>query len=162
MPDYDISDWSDLFVAAAGAAAALTGLLFVAVSINLKEIIEDGADRALQTLLLLLSVVIVSLFGLAPDQSIETLGVELAVIGAVVLVASAWAIVRSPVAEGAPSWFRFSWGLLALPGPLFYLVGGVSLIAGSGGGLGWVLAGIVSAILGGVVNAWVLLVEILR
>jgi hypothetical protein len=41
-------------------------------------------------------------------------------------------------------------------------VGGVSLIAGSGGGLYWVLAGVVAAFIGVVVNAWVLLVENLR
>ncbi|HVS99677.1 MAG TPA: hypothetical protein VHE08_04100 [Solirubrobacterales bacterium] len=32
---YDPVEWHDLFVAAAGASAALLGLLFVAVSINL-------------------------------------------------------------------------------------------------------------------------------
>jgi hypothetical protein len=31
---YEASEWSDLFVAAAGASAALAGLLFVAVSIT--------------------------------------------------------------------------------------------------------------------------------
>ena len=43
-----------------------------------------------------------------------------------------------------------------------FVIAGLSLIAESGGGLYWVLAGIVGAILGGVTNAWVLLVEILR
>ena len=42
------------------------------------------------------------------------------------------------------------------------LVGGISLLAESGGGLYWVVAGIVFAIAGAVASAWVLLVEILR
>ena len=42
------------------------------------------------------------------------------------------------------------------------LVGAISLIAESGGGLYWIVAGIVGAIIGSVANAWVLLVEILR
>jgi uncharacterized membrane protein YeaQ/YmgE (transglycosylase-associated protein family) len=43
------------------------------------------------------------------------------------------------------------------------LVGAISMIAESGGGgLYWIVAGIVGAIIGSVANAWVLLVEILR
>lgn len=34
MDAYDATAWTDLFVAAAGASAALAGLVFVAVSIN--------------------------------------------------------------------------------------------------------------------------------
>jgi modulator of FtsH protease len=41
-------------------------------------------------------------------------------------------------------------------------IGGLTLLIGSGGGLYWVLAGIVCAIVGAVLNAWVLMVEILR
>ena len=47
-------------------------------------------------------------------------------------------------------------------GTVPFVVAGLSLIAESGGGLYWVLAGTIGAILGGVTNAWVLLVEILR
>jgi modulator of FtsH protease len=43
-----------------------------------------------------------------------------------------------------------------------YVIAGISLIAGAGGGLWWLLAGIIGALVGAVINAWVLLVEILR
>jgi hypothetical protein len=49
-----------------------------------------------------------------------------------------------------------------LPGSVVYLVGGVSLLAESGGGLAWLVLGIIGGIVGAVVNAWVLLVEIRR
>jgi hypothetical protein len=52
--------------------------------------------------------------------------------------------------------------LTAGPGTVPYLIAGVSLIAEAGGGVYWVLAAILGGIVGGVLNAWVLLVEILR
>ena len=42
------------------------------------------------------------------------------------------------------------------------LIAGISLLAETGGGMYWVLAGFVTTIVGAVSNAWVLLVEILR
>jgi hypothetical protein len=81
---YEAAEWSDLFVASAGASAALTGLLFVAVSINIERILGfDGLpERALETLTLLLGVVVVSVVGLIPGQTRTASGVE--------LLASAW------------------------------------------------------------------------
>jgi hypothetical protein len=43
---YDPETWHDLFLGAAGAAAALSGLIFVAVSINLRGIFaEEKAEE---------------------------------------------------------------------------------------------------------------------
>lgn len=160
---YDPAEWSDLFVATAGATAALTGLLFVAVSINLERIItfKGLPERALATLLLLLAVTVVSIFSLAP-QSLTALGIELLAVGLGCLLA-------------VPMLFRASFDpahqsrsqmvgqmVLALLGTLPILIAGLSLIAETGGGLYWLLAGIVGAIVGSGANAWVLLVEILR
>jgi hypothetical protein len=48
MTSYQPESWHDLFVASAGAAAALTGLIFVAVSINLAKIVDPaGGDPPL-------------------------------------------------------------------------------------------------------------------
>ena len=132
MYAYDPSEWSDLFVASAGATAALAGLLFVAVSINLERIIGEAGlpDRALETVLLLVGVLVVSILGEA----------------------------------GAPAmraWLLSRWGIRAFAlAPL--IVGGASLMTSDGGGLYWIVAGIVFATVGAVANAWVLLVEILR
>ena len=40
MAAYDVEPWSELFVATAGAGAALAGLVFVAVSINIDRILK--------------------------------------------------------------------------------------------------------------------------
>ena len=52
--------------------------------------------------------------------------------------------------------------VVVLPGCVFYLVGAVSLLTGWGGGLAWVVLGLIGGMVGAVGNAWILLVEILR
>lgn len=71
MTAYEVAEWHELLVASAGGAAALAGLVFVAVSINVERILhlEGLPERALQTVLLLLGAVIVSLFGLIPQST---------------------------------------------------------------------------------------------
>jgi hypothetical protein len=161
---YDASDWTDFFVAAAGASAALAGLVFVAVSINIERILQFKAlpERALATVLLLLCVVLVSLVGLFPGQTLTALGLELLGIS-VVLTALIFRL-TSPLRAGherSLAHVASHWLLMAL-GTVPLLVGSMSLLAESGGGLYWVGAGIALAIAGAVANAWVLLVEILR
>jgi hypothetical protein len=45
MTAYQPEQWHDMFVAMAGAAAALTGLLFVAVSVNLEQVLKYEIHR---------------------------------------------------------------------------------------------------------------------
>lgn len=80
-----IREWHDFFVAQAGAAAALTGLIFVAVSINLGRILgyPHLPTRALEAIVTLLSVLLVSTWVLVPGQSCRVLGVEILTTGVV-------------------------------------------------------------------------------
>jgi hypothetical protein len=161
---YDPTEWKDLFVAVAGASAALTGLLFVAVSINLERILkfEGLPERALETLLFLVLVLLASIVGLIPGQSNQALGLELLIVSLAVAIV----IMRLPTLQMGDagverSWVVARWTVRSLA-TVPFLVGGVSVLAECGGGLYWVVAGIVFAIIGGVTSAWVLLVEILR
>lgn len=162
---YDPTEWHDLFVASAGASAALAGLVFVAVSINIERILEFPGlpERALETLLFLVSVLLVSLIGLVPEQGHVAFGLELLVVALTIDAI----VLRQPttqVGEGEVmlrSWRAARWTLRALA-TVPFLIGAVSILAEQGGGLYWVFAGIVLAIVASVANAWVLLVEILR
>ncbi|MGA7396919.1 MAG: hypothetical protein WBW62_05665 [Solirubrobacterales bacterium] len=159
-----ISEWSDLFVAAAGASAALAGLVFVAVSINLESIIKgDGLpERSLVTLMLLIGVLLVSLFGLIPGQGEESLGLELFVQSVLWFIAITIFTFKSLSTGGMqPAWYvgRF---VPTLFGTVPYIVGSLMLMSGDTAGLNWIFAGMIGAIVAAVMNAWVLLVEILR
>jgi hypothetical protein len=163
LSGYAPTEWHEFFVAAAGASAALLGLLFVTISINLEDILKQRhlPGRAAGTLGTLLSVLVVCSFGLAPGQSNRTLGVEILVTGSIIATQAIWVSVgkRSP---GDPLiWTLGSVPILLLPA-LAFVGGGCSLIAGSGGGLYWILAGTVLTFVAASLNAWVLLVEILR
>ena len=163
---YDPEQWRDLFVAVAGASAALLGLLFVAVSINLERILsyEGLPERALETLMLLLGVLVISIVGLMPGQGHVALGLEL--LGIATIVSAV--VFRLPAVSGAEDrgteLARWRWSRLAvrLLGTAPLVLGGLAVLLEAGGGLYWIAAGVVLAICGAVANAWVLLVEILR
>jgi hypothetical protein len=160
---YAPADWHEFFVAAVGSSAALLGLLFVTISINLEQILKHRhlPGRAAGTLGMLLSVLVVGTFGLAPGQSNRTLGVELLVTGALVATQAIWVSVGKR-GEGDPlSWTLGNLPTLLLPALAFF-GGGCSLLAGSGGGLYWILAGTILTFAAASLNAWVFLVEILR
>lgn len=162
MTAYDPGQWTEFFVAAAGASAALAGLVFVAVSINIDRILalQGVPERALETVLTLLGVVLISLIVLMPGTSNMALAILL--LGeALLLTALAVQINRQAHAseQGEAHVSRHAMRAMATI-PIF--AGGLSLLAEAGGGFYWIAAGVLLGILAGVMNAWVLLVEILR
>jgi hypothetical protein len=157
--------WQTLFATQAGVGAALTGLVFVALSINLKEILAlpGLADRAGEALLLLLLPVVNGLIGVLPQASTRALGAEF-LITAIVL----WAIVTRilltgrKTVEGLPPRKFLTRSLYTQAAMLPAIVAGCLLLAGNLNGLWWQAAAVLLCIIAGVADAWVLLVEILR
>jgi modulator of FtsH protease len=78
-------EWSDFFVAEVGASAALAGLLFVAVSINLGQILKYPhlPIRAIEALAMLLCVLVISTFALVPGQTALVHGLKMSGTGVV-------------------------------------------------------------------------------
>ncbi len=167
MPNFSVAytalPWHEFFIGTIGAAAALTGLLFVAISINLDQVLKypQLPGRAAATLGILVSALVVSGFALSPGQSIRALGVEVACAGAVVALQAAWVSLKKRTPGDPASWQIEHLVTLLVPS-IALIVGGVSLIVGAGGGLYWVMAAILFAFVSASINAWVLLVEIKR
>ncbi|WP_293899621.1 hypothetical protein [Phenylobacterium sp.] len=153
--------WEGFFVAEAGAAAALAGLLFVAVSINLGRILEfpNLPLRAIEALTAFVSILAVATIGLTPHQSALAYGVEIAAAGAVAWLIQTIALVRGKGPGGARTALRVL--LNQLPALPFVAAGGL-VCAGYPGGLAWLLPGVLLSFCAGIVGAWVLLVEIQR
>ncbi len=158
-----IEAWSDLFVASAGASAALAGLVFVAISINVEDIVKNKGlpEMGVVTIMLLLGVLIVSLFGLIPEQSNRDLGIELLVMSIIWTVGVGWFAFRSLPDESNLERTVSRLGLPAF-GTLPYLAGAVLLVSGSDTGMYFIFAGMIGAVIAAVMDAWILLVEIRR
>jgi hypothetical protein len=155
--------WENFFVAAAGASAAMTGLLFVAVSINLQRILSfpQLPGRAAETLIGLASVLVISLFGLTPGQSTAAFGAELTGTALLVSATSIWLQVRGYDRTQPRHWIVSRVAAATVPS-LGYVAAGAALLSGARGGIYVLVPGTLLCFTGGLINAWVLLVEIVR
>ncbi len=148
-----------------GAAAALSGLIFVAVSINLNRVLEYPAlpGRAGTTVSVLGGVLFISTLLLLPGQSLRTVGVELLCVGtcnwAVPMIVQLRSILRQ---EEKVVGRVVNNVVLTQLATVPFVVAGFSVLARAGGGLYWVAPGVLFSFVVGGLNAWVLLVEILR
>jgi hypothetical protein len=169
MNAYSTEGWSDFLVASAGASAALAGLVFIGISINLKPILEMAGlpARAGQTIVVLATALGVSLALLGPGESRVVAGLEVLIVGgggwlAVTIIQWHSGIqARSDEPHDVRGHRRSSIFYVQVA-TVPFVIGGVSVLVSFGGGLYWMQAGVVLSLLVGLVNGWVLLIEILR
>ena len=165
LDGYTLGDWGLAFTATASAAAALTGLLFVALSINLKQIIANPGliARAIEVLIVLSAALILSTLLLMPGQPNGAAAIEIVIIAVAVSTVTARIQIRTDRRALGISRLAFASRVLgAHTGPFFLVVGAISLVAQSGGGLYWVVPALLAMIIVSIIGAWVMLVEILR
>jgi modulator of FtsH protease len=176
-----LHEWANFAVIVGSAAGALTGLLFVAVSLNRDRIVGHTGLRAEagQTLVLFIVALLLSVLLVIPGMSARVLGVVL------IAVAIASALILSFIAReqpkrsrdeargrpkatdgGRPKFSELSaedqlYRLLDVVSPNMFsmvsiLIAGCLQLAGSDG-LYWLAAAVLLALGGGVVNAWLFL-----
>jgi hypothetical protein len=75
---YEPEQWNNFFVLVGTGSAALTGLVFVALTINLKVVAQDATHRyrAINMLSGFTAAFLISAFALMGHQTYRTLGIE--------------------------------------------------------------------------------------
>jgi hypothetical protein len=162
MTAYDVAEWAEFANTVAGGAAALAGLLFVGLSLNLTEILKyPGVPaRAAVTLGLTIAILLTAIFVATPGQDNRVLAVEIGVVG---LAAAVGALVSGLYQREERTRARTMYvTLVPLVPALLLIVGAVSLWLQRGGGLYWLTAAVAMGLAVATANAWVLLVEIKR
>ncbi len=117
--------------------------------------------RAAETLIALLSVLVVTTFALVPGQSARTYGIEIGATGLVVWTIQTVTLVRAQKRGHQYSRFVLRVLMNQLPPLPFFVAGGLMAI-GHAAGVYWVVPGTSLSFAAGIFGAWVLLVEIQR
>jgi hypothetical protein len=158
---YTTTAWLSFGEAVAAVAGALTGLLFVALSVRSDAVgaSRSLSSRAAQTLVLFMTSVLVAVLLVAP-QPAAALGSELL---AVALVSGAALLIldrrAGHSADKGPARYieRFSPNMITA---VLVGVAGLTFLVKAGGGLYWLIPAVIASLLGGVVNAWLFLVKV--
>jgi hypothetical protein len=161
-----VQDWVAFATVAGAAAASLTGLLFVAVSIRIDVIgpSPELRNRSAQTLLLFGTVIVISIVLAIPGQSYGPLGAELIALG--VMAGAGMLALDHRARSGADQSGAQTIGrILDVIAPnavtsVLVLVSGVFIAAGVHAGLYILVVPVVAALVGGVASAWLLLTRI--
>ena len=159
--DYVPDLWHDFAVTVGGLAGALTGLLFVALSIKGAALAASLAlrSRAAQTLVLFVTPAITAIVLVAP-QPRPGAAVELLVLAAIsgaalfVLDQRAGHDSQNSVAQYIE---RASPNMVTA---VLTGVAGLTLLLRGGGGLYWLIPAVLAGLVGGVINAWLFLLRI--
>jgi modulator of FtsH protease len=152
---YNPDDWGTFAVGLTTASGALTGLVFVAVSIRVKEVLDDPFHRRRteSTFVILLSILTISLLMLIPKQGRVPLGIEILLIGLILAFRAThtWAVVRSSLRrEAVVSYAVGTFGHVLL------FLGAIGLLAEAAGGLYVIAAALLLELVRALSDIWVL------
>jgi modulator of FtsH protease len=122
----DPAAWQNFYLMMGTANAAITGLVFVALSIHLREVLDHPVlkPRAVVALVVLTSQIVIAAIVLTP-QSREWMGAEILLLNAVFLALNVRHRTSLALSSGA---------LASLAIRVTYVYSAVSLIVGIGGG----------------------------
>jgi modulator of FtsH protease len=152
---YSPGEWGNFAIGLTTASGALTGLVFVAVSIRVRDVLDDPFHRRRteSTFVILLATLTASLLLLIPSQGRVAVGLEMLLIGVVLVYRAVhtWAVVRASLRREAV--ISYAIGLFA---HMLLCLGAISLLAEAGGGLYIVAGALVLELIRALSDIWVL------
>jgi len=161
--------WHDFFLATAGAAAALLGLLFVGVSINLAAIAADERvdlrARAGQAFRNLIFVLVIALIMLIPDPRSQALAIgfgALALFGLIRVAQNVYSVLRARKRIDNPLATLRRVGWTAIADLLLIYVATRLWFSADPGALGLLNVVVFVLLVGAADLAWEMLVEVSR
>jgi hypothetical protein len=162
---FDPAEWHDFYVMTGGAAAALTGLLFVAMSLHARDIMANRffSGRAVGTLMSLASQLLISGAALVPGQPLVLFGIEVEVVALFFLAFIVRQILNRET-QGPAVAATWTHRLMEFGGGTAWIVlfnvAGVGLLFRTGGGL-YLLAGVMFFMFAwNIYIAWILITEV--
>ena len=160
-----LSTWTSFFAAMVSASATLTGLIFVGISINLNRILATPYlfNRGLESLIMLITILIVSALCLVPGETPVLTGCEFLLLGGIIWMVTL--LLDINMLKGTEKAYKrhsrqniLFTQLAVLP----YLISGIIVLNCGYSGLYWLIPGIIFSFIKAIMDAWVLLVEINR
>lgn len=157
---YRADQWQEFFDMVGTGAAALAGLVFVAMSLNVSAIKGDNAHRyrATGSLTGLASVFILCGLVLMGGQTLQAVGAEVLVISAGMATFFAWRFLRTRRFRGEEESLSIYRTVGAEICYLVEVAGGITLIAGYSSGLYMTAVGIMVSFYFMISSAWLLFV----
>ncbi|HZR39395.1 MAG TPA: hypothetical protein VFB12_04720 [Ktedonobacteraceae bacterium] len=160
-----MNSWENLFLGELGASAALTGLVFVGISINLNKIMESSflPNTALEALIAFVSTLFMAFLMLIPQQLFLAYGIEALCVGLFTWIAMIAihrdTLRKAPRAYRIPFLRQFAIYHLAA---LSYIGASMSFLIWGTMGFYWIVAATLLSYLAAFVDTWLLVVEINR
>jgi hypothetical protein len=132
-----IEQWNNFFVMVGGGAAALAGLVFIAMSINLSIITRDAThkNRAIATMTGFTAVFMVCAFALMGNQSYQWIGVEWLVVSLVPTITYISVYIRARKVGRSSVGLSIGRFIAGTSCYLAQIIGSVLLISGNVAGL---------------------------
>jgi hypothetical protein len=162
---FDPAPWQNFYVMTGGAAAALTGLLFVAMSLHSATIMGNNfyRNRAVGTLTSLATQLLLAGAVLIPGLSPTGLGVLVEIAALYFLAVTIWTVLRRGP-ETASLQMSWSHRIIELVGGATWIVlfnaAGISLLIRAGGGFYWLAAVMFFMFAWNIYIAWELITEV--
>jgi modulator of FtsH protease len=162
--------WHDFFVAQVGASAALVGLLFVALSINVSQILKFAwlPIRGGLTLVGLTGALIEGSLALLPGAGSGPIAVVSLLAAATTWLCSLALVVLylralyKQTKVRVPASWSYGFAAAVQIATLPAIVGSAVVLSGRIDGYYWLAAGVLISLVLALYNAWILLIEILR